>query len=91
MSPYLKALLELVESRKWISPTVWETIVQNAHKETLQYLRNEALPQWKLFNRVDWMDPAVKARLSDMVVSRLASLKDSALLQKLFDGIDLIF
>lgn len=87
ISPYLKAVLKLAESQHWISNSMWERIISNADEETLAYLRNEAMPNWKLFTREDWMRPSVKEHLFDLAGRRLADLQESSILHKFFDGV----
>jgi hypothetical protein len=87
VGPFLRALLKLVESNHWITPHMWERIIQTADEETLLYLKDEAIPSWKLFVRDDWMDPQTRAHLMELILHRLDDLKDADALHKFFDFI----
>lgn len=72
MSKFLVKLIDLVNNGKWIE---WRKVVENADKETLLYLRDEAQYKWKYFTRDDWMDGEFKAQLFDQIKERLSEIE----------------
>lgn len=70
MGKFLKSFMKVVQT-EYIPPNAWDKIIEEADKETLDYLQDEGFETIKYFTRDDWMDAKRAEDIKDKVHSRI--------------------